>query len=235
MNAQEKTLTDKFRLQASQLFEESCPEESRFLLQEHVNTAKTDTPEYAERLDKSFCKHCYQWLRPDNYRVRLRPKCRPSARVQRLKQRIAHGRVLGAAQKSRLRRFMMSSSVLMATCHTCNKTTRHRGMNREYLSTLSTPGSSSKQRTPLPANRTWSASTPGKTPSKNKTPQLTPRSTSSTPGSVSSTTPSNKTPSKPKHWVVKRLTSLLMREDKSDSNRGTKGTRGSLKDFLTSL
>ncbi|XP_057684610.1 UPF0711 protein C18orf21 homolog [Corythoichthys intestinalis] len=229
MNSHEQNLSDSFRLNASMLFQESCPEESRYLLEQYFTCLEKNSPESFASLDKtSVCQYCFQSLRPDNHHVRLRPKRRPSIRVQRLLRQMAQGRGLTLMQKRILRRFSTSSSVLMATCHTCNKTTRYRGMNRDYLSTFYTPGSSSKHKTPMPANRTLSASKT-KTPSKDKTPHRTPRSSSSTPGSKSSTTPSNKTPSKAKNWVVKRLSKILMREDKPDSNKG------SLKDFLSSL
>ncbi|XP_077600180.1 UPF0711 protein C18orf21 homolog [Stigmatopora nigra] len=222
----DKKLTDMFRLQAAQLFQVSCPEESRFLVQEYLQGTNCEKTEYAEGLTMAVCKYCSQWRQPDNYRVRLRPKCRPSVRVQRLKRRITLRRVLGPAQNARVRRFMMSPSIVMATCHTCNKTSRHIGMNRDAFSTFSTPGSSSKLKKPLSTNKTWSVGTPGKTPNKNKTPQRTPRSTPSTPGSISSF---NQTPVKAQHWVAKRLTKILMREDKPDTEKG------SLKDFLTAL
>ncbi|GAA6229926.1 UPF0711 protein C18orf21 homolog [Lates japonicus] len=123
----------------------------------------------------------------------------------------------------------MATFVSMATCHTCNKTSRHKGMNRDILATLSkthsTPGSTGKHKTPQSTSR--SSTTTPKTPSKDKTPVHTPRSTSSnTPGSGSS---SSKPPSKPKNWVVQRLSKILMREDKQGSKKG------GLKDFLSSL
>ncbi|AWP21786.1 putative UPF0711 protein C18orf21 -like [Scophthalmus maximus] len=124
----------------------------------------------------------------------------------------------------------MATFVSMATCHTCNNTSRHKGMNRDFISTLakthSTPGSTGKHRTPQSTSR--SNMTTPKTPGKDKTPGHTPRSSTSsnTSGSGSS---SSKPPSKPKNWVVQRLSKILMRED----NQGSK--KGGLKDFLSSL
>ncbi|XP_034096918.1 UPF0711 protein C18orf21 homolog isoform X3 [Gymnodraco acuticeps] len=178
----------------------------------------------------SMCQYCYQWLHPNNYRMRLRPKRRPSARVQSVLRRKARGKRLSLMQKDLLQRFQKSSSVLMATCHTCNQTSRHRGMNREFLSGLakthSTPGSVGKYKTPQSTHRA-NMPTP-KTPGKDKTPVHTPRSSSSsnTSGSGSS---ASKTPSKPKNWVVQRLSKILMREDNPDKKKG------GLKDFLSSL
>uniref|UniRef100_A0A8C3ARS8 Si:dkey-184p18.2 n=2 Tax=Cyclopterus lumpus TaxID=8103 RepID=A0A8C3ARS8_CYCLU len=167
----------------------------------------------------------YQWLQPDNHRVRLRPKQRPSARLQSVLRRKARGKRLSLVQRNLLQRFQKSSSVLMATCHTCSKTSRHKGMNREFMATHSTPGSAVKHKTPQSTHR--ANMTSPKTPGKDKTPAHTPRS-SNTSGSGSS---SSKTPSKPKNWVVQRLSKILMRED----NQGSKSRKGGLKDFLSSL
>ncbi|KAJ0055039.1 hypothetical protein NL108_008776, partial [Boleophthalmus pectinirostris] len=65
----------------------------------------------------------------------------------------------------------------MATCHTCNRTSRHKGMGREFIMTLSRthsiPGGSGKHKTPQSGSRS-STSTP-KTGAKDKTPVHTPR------------------------------------------------------------
>ncbi|XP_056256041.1 UPF0711 protein C18orf21 homolog isoform X1 [Seriola aureovittata] len=232
-----KTTTDakstNFLLDASLLYKETCPELSRFFLQRPMNATVNAPPKQkCPRLLQNtlVCPYCYQWLQPDNHRMRLRPKQRPSARVQSILRRKARGKRLSLVQKNLLHHFQKSSSVLMATCHTCNKTSRHKGMNRDFIATLakthSTPGSAGKHKTPQLTSR--SNSTTPKTPGKDKTPVHTPRSSmsSNTSGSGSS---SSKPPSKPKNWVVQRLSKILMRED----NPGSK--KGGLKDFLSSL
>ncbi|XP_034561499.1 UPF0711 protein C18orf21 homolog [Notolabrus celidotus] len=229
----------KFLLEASLLYKETCPELSRFLMQwpMNANEKQKQTPSSSVQ-NASMCPSCYQWLRPDNHRVRLRPKRRPSARVQSILRRKARGKRLSLMQRKLLHRFQQSCSVLMATCHTCNTTSRHKGMNREFLvnfaKTHNTPGSASKYKTPQSASR--GNMNTQKTPGKDKTPAHTPRSsiTSSTSGSGSSSSkptskPPSKPPSKPKNWVVQRLSKILMRED----NHGVK--KGGLKDFLSSL
>ncbi|XP_019715178.1 UPF0711 protein C18orf21 homolog [Hippocampus comes] len=103
-----------FRLNASLLFQDSCPEESRFLLDKHFASLDEKKPQSPVALDKmSVCKYCFQWLRPNNHRVRLRAKRRPSARVQRILRRRAEGKALGLVQKRLLQRFWKSSSVLV--------------------------------------------------------------------------------------------------------------------------
>ncbi|XP_034748434.1 UPF0711 protein C18orf21 homolog [Etheostoma cragini] len=229
-----KTLQEEnssFLLDASLLYKETCPELSRFFLQWPVKANVPLKRKSSSLLQSTLvCPYCYQWLQPDNHRMRLRPKQRPSARVQSVMHRKARGKRLSLVQINLLQRFQRSSSVLMATCHTCNKTSRHKGINRDFIASLakthSTPGSASKHKTPQSTHRAHPP-TP-KTPAKDKTPAHTPRSStsSSTPGSGSS---SSKPASKPKNWVVQRLSKILMRED----NQGSK--KSGLKDFLSSL
>ncbi|XP_054462334.1 UPF0711 protein C18orf21 homolog [Anoplopoma fimbria] len=221
-----------FLLDASLLYKDTCPELSRFLLQWPMK-AKAPAKQKSSRLlqSTSVCPYCYQWLQPDNHRMRLRPKRRPSAWEQSVLLRKARGKRLSLVQRNLLQRFQRSSSVLMATCHTCSKTSRHKGMNREFIATLakshSTPGSAGKHKTPQSTHRA-NMTTP-KAPGKDKTPAHTPRSSSTTSGSGSgSGSSSSKTPSKAKNWVVQRLSKLLMREDHQSK-------KGGLKDFLSSL
>ncbi|XP_070703200.1 UPF0711 protein C18orf21 homolog [Pempheris klunzingeri] len=223
--------SSRFLLNASLLYKEKCPELSRFLMQWPLKTLREPQNKKSSCLlqSSSVCPSCYQWVQPDNHRMRLRPKQRPSARVQSVLRRKARGKRLSLVQKNLLHRFQRSSSVLMATCHTCNTTSRHKGMNREFIATLakthSTPGSSGKHKTPQSTSR---ASMTPKTPGKDKTPVHTPRSSISSNASGSGSS-SSKTPPKSKNWVVQRLSKILMRED----NQGSK--KGGLKDFLSSL
>ncbi|TDH04241.1 hypothetical protein EPR50_G00149720 [Perca flavescens] len=66
----------------------------------------------------SVCPYCYQWLQPDNHRMRLRPRQRPSARVQSVLHRKARGKRLSLVQTNLLQRFQRSSSVLVRTQNT---------------------------------------------------------------------------------------------------------------------
>ncbi|XP_028317174.1 UPF0711 protein C18orf21 homolog [Gouania willdenowi] len=222
-----------FLMDASVLYKDKCPEMSRFLLQSTFQeNAFLEERFSILQQNMLVCPFCRQWLQPDNHRIRVWPKKRPSARVQSVLLRKARGKRLSLMQKNLLHRFQRSSSLLMATCHTCIKTSRHKGMNRDFIASLakthSTPGSSSKHKTPQSANRSVnrSVSTTPKTPCKTKTTVHTPRSTSNTTGSGSS---SSKPSSKNKNWVVQRLSKILMREDEQSSKKG------GLKDFLSSL
>lgn len=81
----------------------------------------------------------------------------------------------GTGEKNvRLMRVLLSASQ-MATCHTCNTTSRHKGTNRAFVASLSTPGSATKRpKTPQSTSRA-KTSTP-RTPARDKTPVQTPRS-----------------------------------------------------------
>ncbi|KAK1880149.1 UPF0711 protein C18orf21 like [Dissostichus eleginoides] len=105
--------TVDFLLDASLLYKETCPELSRFLLQCPVkaNEQRKHGPSTLLQ-NTSVCQYCHQWLHPNNYRMRLRPKRRPSARVQSVLRRKARGKRLSLMQKDLLQRFQKSSSVL---------------------------------------------------------------------------------------------------------------------------
>ncbi|XP_029503339.1 UPF0711 protein C18orf21 homolog isoform X2 [Oncorhynchus nerka] len=168
--------------------------------------------------EEELCPFCFQWRRPDNHRMRLHPKRHASVRVQSVLRREGKGKRLSLAQMDILRRFRGSSSALVVTCHTCNSTSKHNGVNRNFIATLSkshcTPWSAGKHKTPQSTNT-----------SKDKTPCSTPRSTSKTPGSSSASKPASV-----KKLAFSRLKRFLMLED----NQKTK-TKGGLKDFLSSL
>ncbi|KAK9957483.1 hypothetical protein ABG768_011727 [Culter alburnus] len=204
----------KFLLQASLLYKDICPEQSRFLMRIHQIQSKA--PVIAKSM---ICPFCFQWQQLGNHHVRLRPKRKPTARIRKLLKRESAGKRLTAEQTVVLRKFKRASNALMATCHTCNKMSRQPGMNREFLATLSqkrsTPGSAGKPRTPQSVNRTPKSAV-------NRTPSGTPRSGSSNTSSASKTGSAKSSP-------FARLKKILMLENKQSSKKG------GLKDFLSSL
>lgn len=223
--------SSSFLLDASLLYKDKCPELSRFYLQGPLKAkAPPKQKSSGVSLNTLVCPYCCQWLQPDNHHVRLWPKQRPSARVQSILLRRARGKRLSLVQKNLLHRFQKSRSVLMATCHTCSKTSRYKGMNRDFIATFarthSTPGSAGKHKTPQSTSKS-NMNTP-KTPGKGRTPAHTPRSSSSSSSTSGSGSSSSKSP-KPKNWIVQRLSKILLRED----NHGS--SKGGLKDFLSSL
>ncbi|XP_030644391.1 UPF0711 protein C18orf21 homolog [Chanos chanos] len=215
----EKTL--QFIRQASLLYKDNCPEQSRFFMQRH----QMEVPDVPETV---VCPFCFQWRQPDNHRVRLRPKRKPSVRIQQLLRKEAAGRRLSLEQKDILRRFRNSSNTLMATCNTCSKTSRRAGVNRDLLASLSkssqnTPASSGRRKAHYQPLNSGIATTP-KSGSGAKTPNGTPRSISS-----ESTGSSASKSGSVKKSAFSRLKKLLMVDDNQKSEK-----RG-LKDFLSSL
>ncbi|XP_027031464.2 UPF0711 protein C18orf21 homolog isoform X1 [Tachysurus fulvidraco] len=204
--------TEVFLSKASLFYKDICQEQARFLMQKQ----QMNGPALP---DTTLCPFCFQWRRPGEYRVRLQPKCRPSVRIRKLLRREKAHKRLSSQEIKLLQRFRRASSILMATCHICNKTSRQVGMNREFLGTLpkNTPVSMSKCRTPQSANK----STP-KPNFHDKTPSRTPVARSFEASSSSKSGSGKKS-------AFSRLKKLLMLEDSQKSKKG------GLKDFLTSL
>ncbi|MBN3305669.1 CR021 protein, partial [Amia calva] len=118
----------------------------------------------------------------------------------------------------------------LVTCYNCNKTTRHSGVNRDFLNafsrSLSTPANMNKHKA---ASRTPQSANKGTTPlpkstSKNASPAGTPRSVSAQPASSSSSKSASA-----KKFAFSRLKRLLIIEEKQ------KNKKGGLQDFLSSL
>ncbi|KAL4629879.1 hypothetical protein GN956_G17166 [Arapaima gigas] len=208
---EKKSKTGDFLKEASLLYKDICPEQARFLISVFIsNPGKTHVKE-------AVCPFCFEWRQPDNHHVRLRSWRRPSPLVNQLLRREAARRHLSLQQAKVLRKFRQSCNTLMATCHTCNRTSRQRGLSREAVAALSqnqrTPGASCKYGTPARTPQSNSRANVALLKSSEKTP---------------STTPSSK-PSSMKKSALSRLKKFLMLEDNQ------KTQKGSLKDFLSSL
>ncbi|KAL0961904.1 hypothetical protein UPYG_G00333170 [Umbra pygmaea] len=102
------TVSRNFLMKASLLYQDICPEESRFLMQQHQSMKGTDDliPVSKEEL----CPFCFEWRRPDNHHMRLRPKRHPSVRVQSVLRKEARAKRLSLAQRNIVRRFRGSRS-----------------------------------------------------------------------------------------------------------------------------
>ncbi|CDQ82480.1 unnamed protein product [Oncorhynchus mykiss] len=111
-----------FLKDASLLYQDICPEQSRFLMGRHQ---RMKAPAKFQPIpEEELCPFCFQWRRPDNHRMRLHPKRRASVRVQSVLRRDGKGMRLSLAQMDILRRFRGSSSALVRlvfTCAKCNK------------------------------------------------------------------------------------------------------------------
>ncbi|XP_032741646.1 UPF0711 protein C18orf21 homolog isoform X1 [Rattus rattus] len=108
----------------------SCPGQARYLLWAYSSTHE-DNSTFQET-----CPHCFQLLVLDNSRVRLKPKARLTPKIQKLLNREARNDTLSFKEAKLLRKYRDSASVLLITCRTCNRTVRHHGKSRSFLSAL---------------------------------------------------------------------------------------------------
>ncbi|NXL72959.1 CR021 protein, partial [Leptocoma aspasia] len=101
-----------------------------------------------------ICPYCFQFLVPDSYRVRLKPKMKVTPQIEKVLKREAKNHKLNMKQTKLLRKYRESRSILLVTCKSCNKTTRHYGKSRDFLATRTlqatsgTPGIKSSLKTP---------------------------------------------------------------------------------------
>lgn len=225
MAEEEKEKKLRFLKNSAFHFQDSCSEQARFLMWTHQSIADTKYKE--ERV----CPYCFQCRLPENHRVRFKPKRRLTPQVQRVLNREAANRTLSLKQVKILQKYKNSTSTMLVTCYSCNKTSRHSGVKRDFLAALShnpnTPNSCGKRRD---AARTPKSTGKGsvshiKSGAKGKSPATTPRSTSSRPATPS---PSTK-PIGVKKSPFSHLKMLLNLEQKQSSKKG------GLQDFLCSL
>lgn len=121
--------------------------------------------------------------------MRLKPKAKLTPKIQKLLNREARNYTLSFKEAKLLRKYKDSTSVLLITCRTCNRTVRHHGKSRSFLSSLkssraATAANKASPKTPkrtAPGSTNISQSMHG---SKGKSPSLTirtPTSGQSTP------------------------------------------------------
>ncbi|NXD84041.1 CR021 protein, partial [Halcyon senegalensis] len=82
-----------------------------------------------------ICPYCFQFLVPDSYRVRLKPKMKVTPQIERVLKLEAKNHKLNMKQTKLLKKYKESRSVLLITCNSCNNTTRHYGKSRDFLAT----------------------------------------------------------------------------------------------------
>uniref|UniRef100_A0A8B9MNR9 Chromosome 18 open reading frame 21 n=1 Tax=Accipiter nisus TaxID=211598 RepID=A0A8B9MNR9_9AVES len=173
-----------------------------------------------------------EFLVPDGYRVRLKPKMKVTPQMERALKREAKNHKLNMKQTKLLKKYRESRSVLLVTCNSCNKTTRHYGKSRDFLATQT-------QKSGTPSIQS-SLRTPGvKIPSANKvTPVSCSRlgSTGNSPSSLTRThvsgqartSSASKTP-RNSRFHFSKLKRMLNLEEKEKSQKAD------LKTFLTLL
>uniref|UniRef100_A0A8C7BMQ7 Chromosome 18 open reading frame 21 n=2 Tax=Neovison vison TaxID=452646 RepID=A0A8C7BMQ7_NEOVI len=207
---------------AARQLHDSCPGQARYLLWAYSSSHD------ANITFEGTCPYCFQLLVLDNSRVRLKPKSKLTPKIQKLLNREARNYTLSFKEAKLVKRYKDSKSVLLTTCKTCNRTVKHHGKSRSFLSALksspTTPTSKLSLKTPERKTPS-SANLNPKCGSKGKSPALifrTPTSGQSTP------TCSSKNVSKTK----KHFSKLKMLLSQSESQKNSKVD---FRNFLLSL
>ncbi|KAM6281625.1 UPF0711 protein C18orf21 homolog isoform 2-T2 [Porphyrio hochstetteri] len=193
----------------------ACPGQARFLLVSLFHPV--DRKRGLERV----CPYCFQFLVPDSHRVRLKPKMRVTPQVEKILKREAKNHKLNMKQTKLLKKYRESSSILLVTCNSCNKTTRHYGKSRDFLAArtqnFGTPSIKSHPRTPDVKMMSASKVTPvscSRLGSKGNSPSSLPR----THVSGQMTNSASKTPRSSKFHFSK-LKQMLNLEEKEKSQK----------------
>ncbi|KAI1243185.1 hypothetical protein IHE44_0000771 [Lamprotornis superbus] len=207
-----------------------CPGQARFLL----GFLNTETLRYLanEHGLERICPYCFQFLVPDSYRVRLKPKMKMTPQIEKVLKREAKNHKLNMKQTKLLRKYKESRSVLLITCKFCNKTTRHYGESRDFLATRTqncgTPGIKPSLKTPDTKIQSAKKMTPvscSRLGSKGNSPSSLSRTCESGQATTSS---ASKTPRNSKFHFSK-LKRMLDLEEKE------KNQKADFKTFLTLL
>ncbi|XP_059975382.1 UPF0711 protein C18orf21 homolog isoform X1 [Mesoplodon densirostris] len=131
---------------AARKLQDSCPGQARYLLWAY-SSSHDDKSTF-----EGTCPYCFQLLIQDKSRVRLKPKSKLTPKIQKLLNREARSYTLSFKEAKILKKYKDSKSVLLITCKTCNRTVKHHGESRSFLSTLksnpTTPASKLSLKTP---------------------------------------------------------------------------------------
>lgn len=207
---------------AARKLQESCPGQARYLLWSYGSSPDTKST------FEGTCPYCFQLLVLDNCRVRLKPKPKLTAKIQKLLNREARN-ALSFKEAKIVQKYRDSKSVLLITCKTCNRTVKHHGKSRNFLSALksnpTTPTRKLSLKTPERKTRSSANMNHDMSGSRGKSPALifrTPTSGQSTP------TCSSKNVSKTK----KHYSQLKVLLSQSDSQKSPKVD---FRNFLSSL
>ncbi|KAM5304119.1 UPF0711 protein C18orf21 homolog isoform 1-T1 [Glossophaga mutica] len=200
-----------------------CPGQARYLLWAYSSSHD------AKSTFEGTCPYCFQLLVLDNSRVRLKPKPKLTPRIQKLLNREARNDTLSFKEAKILEKYKNSKSILLITCKTCNKTVKHHGKSRSFLSALksnpTTPASKPSPKTPERKTLSSANLNHRLSGSKGKSPALifrTPTSGQSTPTCFSKNVTKTK----------KHFSQLKMLLSQSESKKNSKVD---FRNFLSSL
>lgn len=160
--------------------------------------------------------------------MRLKPKPKLTAKIQKLLNREARN-ALSFKEAKIVQKYRDSKSVLLVTCKTCNRTVKHHGKSRSFLSALksnpTTPTRKLSLQTPERKTRSSANMNHDMSGSRGKSPALifrTPTSGQSTPTCFSKNVSKTK-----KHYS--QLKVLLSQSDSQ------KSPKVDFRNFLSSL
>ncbi|KAM5218108.1 UPF0711 protein C18orf21 homolog isoform 1-T1 [Hipposideros larvatus] len=207
---------------AARKLQERCPGQARYLLWSYGSLPDTKST------FEGTCPYCFQLLVLDNCRVRLKPKPKLTAKIQKLLNREARN-ALSFKEAKIVQKYRDSKSVLLVTCKTCNRTVKHHGKSRSFLSALksnpTTPTRKLSLKTPERKTRSSANMNHDMSGSRGKSPALifrTPTSGQSTPTCFSKNVSKTK-----KHYS--QLKVLLSQSDSQ------KSPKVDFRNFLSSL
>ncbi|XP_050163459.1 UPF0711 protein C18orf21 homolog isoform X3 [Myiozetetes cayanensis] len=155
-----------------------------------------------------------------------------SPQIEKILKREAKNHKLNMKQTKLLKKYRESRSVLLVTCKSCNKTTRHYGESRDFLSTKTqnsgTPSMKSSLKTPdvkIPSSKKMTPVSSSRLGSKGNSPSTLPRTRESgqATSNSASRTPRNS------RFHFSKLKQMLDLEEKERSQKAD------FKAFLTLL
>uniref|UniRef100_A0A8D2BDM6 Uncharacterized protein n=1 Tax=Sciurus vulgaris TaxID=55149 RepID=A0A8D2BDM6_SCIVU len=194
---------------------ESCPGQARYLLWAYSSSHGRENPGLLG----------VRLLLP----LRLKPKAKLTPKIWKLLNREARSNTLSFKEAKIIKKYKDSKSVLLITCKTCNRTVKHQGKSRSFLSALKsshiTPTSKLSPKRPkrqTPGSANFSPNMPG---SKGKSPALIDR----TP------TPGRSTPICFSKSVTKRKKRFSQLKMLLSQNESQKNPKVDFRNFLSSL
>ncbi|XP_004718232.2 UPF0711 protein C18orf21 homolog isoform X1 [Echinops telfairi] len=209
---------------AARKLQASCPGQARYLLWAYSSSHD------AKNTFEETCPYCFQLLVLDNSRVRLKPKPKLTPKIQKLLNREAKSYTLSFKEAKIVKKYKDAKSVLLVTCKTCNKTVKHQGKSRSFLSSLKssrgTPAANPALKTPKGKAPSSASRNHELSSSKGKSPAWIFRTP--TPGQSTPTFSSSRSTSKTK----KHFSQLKMLLSQQESQKSPKMD---FRNFLSSL
>ncbi|XP_012861124.1 UPF0711 protein C18orf21-like [Echinops telfairi] len=114
-----------------QKLQASCPGQARYLLWAYSSSHGRENHTFEET-----CPYCFQLLVLDNSLVHLKLKPQLTPKIQKLLNREAKSYTLSCKEAKIVKKYKDAKSVLLVTCKTRNRTVKHQGKSRSFVSSL---------------------------------------------------------------------------------------------------